>query len=196
MNARFLLPLLLLATPILQAAATVPANDSRMKGAYRKPDENGWTMVHLEGTPAEIGFQNGFLMANEIAELKNVEALELTHDNKKSWAFFREAGKRVLWPHIESEYREELQGIAAGVAAKGVKLDVWDIVALNASLEWSYFVQETAHKKKPAVTGDHCSAFVATGSYTKDGKVIIAHNNWTGYLDGERWTIVYDIVPA
>ena len=63
-------------------------------------------------------------------------------------------------------------------------------------LEWSYFVQETKKKKKPAVTGDHCSAFVATGSYTKDGKVIIAHNNWTGYLDGERWTIAYDITPA
>jgi hypothetical protein len=37
---------------------------------------------------------------------------------------------------------------------------------------------------------------VATGSYTKDGKVVIAHNNWTNYLDGERWTIIFDIVPA
>jgi hypothetical protein len=25
---------------------------------------------------------------------------------------------------------------------------------------------------------------------------VIAHNNWTSYLDGERWTIMYDIVPA
>jgi hypothetical protein len=196
MTARFFLPLLLLLTPALQAAATIPNNEPRLKGAYRKPDENGWTMVHLEGSPADIGFQNGYLLANEIAELKNVEALELAHDNKKSWTFFRDAAKNVLWPHIEAEYREELQGIVAGVNAKGVKLDIWDIVALNASEEWSYFVQETAKKKKPAVTGDHCSAFVATGSYTKDGKVIIAHNNWTGYLDGERWTIVYDITPA
>jgi hypothetical protein len=196
MNARLLLPLLLLTAPLLNAAATVPATDPRLKASYRKPAENGWTLVHLEGTPSEIGFQNGYLLASEIAELKNVEALELAHDNKKNWAFFREAAKNVLWPHIETEYREELQGIAAGVNAKGVKLDLWDIVALNASLEWSYFVQETAKKKKPAVTGDHCSAFVATGSYTKDGKVIIAHNNWTAYLDGERWTVVYDIVPA
>jgi Phospholipase B len=200
MNARLLLPLLLLVVPALQAAATVPTNDARMKGAYRQPDQNGWTLVHLEGSPSEIGFQNGFLMASEIAELKNVEALELSHDNKKSWNFFREASKNVLWPHIEAEYREELQGIVAGVNAKGIKLDLWDVVALNASLEWSYFVQETARlkekQKKPAITGDHCSAFVATGSYTKDGKVIIAHNNWTGYLDGERWTIVYDITPA
>ena len=43
---------------------------------------------------------------------------------------------------------------------------------------------------------EHCSAFVATGSYTKDGKVVIAHNNWSTYLEGERWTIIFDIAPA
>jgi hypothetical protein len=196
MNARFLLPLLLLLVPALHAAdATLPSTDARLKGAYRQSAVNGWTLVHLEGTPSEIGFQNGYLLSSEILELKNVEALELSHDNKKTWAFFRAAAKNVLWPHIETEYREELQGIVAGVNAKGVKLDLWDIVALNASLEWSYFVQEQKKAKKP-VTAEHCSAFVATGSYTKDGKVIIAHNNWTGYLDGERWTIAYDIAPA
>lgn len=193
MNRRTLTALLFLAATL--PAATVPGTDPRLKGAYRKPEVNGWTLVHLEGSPAEIGFQNGYLLSAEIAELQKVEALELSHDNKKSWAFFRDAGKNVLWPHIEQEYREELQGIAAGLNAKGVKLDVWDVVALNASLEWSYFVQETKGKKKGA-TAEHCSAFVATGSYTKDGKVIIAHNNWTAYLDGERWTIAYDIVPA
>jgi hypothetical protein len=195
MNCRLLLPILVLSAIELHAA-TVPTADPRLKGAYRKPAENGWTLVHLEGSPSEIGFQNGYLLSSEIAELKNVEALELSHDNKKSWNFFRDASKNVLWPHIEQEYRDELQGIAAGLNAKGVKLDIWDVVALNASLEWSYFVQESKKKKRPAVTGDHCSAFVATGSYTKDGKVIIAHNNWTGYLDGERWTIAYDIAPA
>src|SRR5947209_18628831 len=44
--------------------------------------------------------------------------------------------------------------------------------------------------------GDHCSAFVATGSYTKDGRVVIAHNNWTSYSSGERWNIIFEIVPA
>ncbi len=46
------------------------------------------------------------------------------------------------------------------------------------------------------VAPEHCSAFVATGSYTKDGKIVIAHNNWTSYLDGQRWTIIFDLVPA
>jgi hypothetical protein len=82
----------------------------------------------------------------------------------------------------------------------GARIDLWDVVALNAALEWSYYVKEydKAHGIKSAslATPEHCSAFVATGSYTKDGKVVIAHNNWTNYLDGERWTIVFDIVPA
>jgi hypothetical protein len=106
----------------------------------------------------------------------------------------------MMWPHIEAEYRQELQGIADGANAAGVSLDVWDIVALNAVTEWGYYVKqydkERGMKSMAAAAGEHCSAFVATGSYTKDGKVVIAHNNWSSYLDGERWTIMFDIVPS
>jgi hypothetical protein len=83
-----------------------------------------------------------------------------------------------------------------------VKLDVWDVVALNAWLEWSpYYIKWYEQTHKPMLTAkltapEHCSAFVATGSYTKDGKVVIGHNAWTGYLDGERWTMVFDIAPS
>ena len=194
---RFALALVL---ALVMIGAKEPQIDSRLKNAYRQPPKNGWTFVHLEGTPSEIGFQHGYLLAPEILDAERVTALEVTHDNHHNWAFFRNAAKTVLWPHIEQEYREELEGIAAGLNAHGVKLDIWDVVALNASLEWSYYMkqynQEHGVKTKTAPPGDHCSAFVATGSYTADGKVVIAHNNWTSYLDGERWTMVFDIVPA
>ncbi|MDQ6699780.1 MAG: phospholipase B family protein, partial [Acidobacteriota bacterium] len=151
--------------------------------------------------PAEIGFQHGYLLATEILEAQKITALELSHDTRKKWAFFRDSARTVLWPHIEAEYRDELQGIAQGLNTKGIKLDVWDMVALNASLEWSYFVKQFNKRhgvKSPAtVTApEHCSAFAATGSYTKDGKFVIGHNNWTGYLDGERWTVIFDVTPA
>jgi Phospholipase B len=175
--------------------------DPRMKDATRSPARNGWTLVHLQGTPAEIGYQHGSLLAAEILEMKGVAELELKHDSKKDWTFFRRAARDMMWPRIEQEYRDELQGIADGVNARGVKLDVWDIVALNGLLEWPYYtkVYDKQHKTKAPgslVPGDHCSAFVATGTYTKDGKVVIAHNNWTSYIEGVRWTIVFDIVPA
>ncbi len=198
------IPLLfvLFSVSFVSGAGREPQPDPRLKNAFRKPEQKGWTFVHLQGKPGEIGFQNGFLLAPEIADLQNVAALELEHDSHRPWKFYRNAAESVLWPHVEQEYREELQGIAAGLSARGIQLDLWDVVALNAIMEWPYYTaqQDTLqHPTKPGKTvppGDHCSAFVATGSYTKDGRPVIAHNNWTNYLDGERWTVVYDITPA
>ncbi|HTU41288.1 MAG TPA: C45 family peptidase [Candidatus Aquilonibacter sp.] len=183
------------------AASPHAKQDSEISGAFREPQKNGWTFVHLQGSPHQIGFQNGYLLAPEIEDTLKVVTLETTHGSNKDWQFFRDAAQNMMWPHIEREYREELQGIADGVNAHGVKMDLWDVVALNGAEEWEYYVKEydkdhgiktTAMRMVP----EHCSAFVATGSYTKDGEVVIAHNNWSEYLDGERWTIIYDIVPS
>ncbi|MGA9392692.1 MAG: C45 family peptidase [Candidatus Sulfotelmatobacter sp.] len=199
----FVALLLFLSGTVFSFASSSKADtaDAELKGAFRAPANNGWIFVHLQGTPHGIGFQNGYLLAAEIKDTLKVTILETTHDNRKDWQFFRDAAQNMMWPHIEQEYRDELQGIADGASAHGVKIDLWDVVALNAAEEWSYYVKEydrlqgiksTASRAVP----EHCSAFVATGSYTKDGKIVIAHNNWTNYLDGERWTIIFDIVPA
>ena len=194
----FVAGLALFLSPSSSLRAAQP--DDELKGAFRKPDSKGWTYVHLQGTPHQIGYQNGYLLAPEIDDFLKVVILEQTHDSKKDWAFFREAAQNMMWPHIEQEYREELQGIADGAAAKGVKIDVWDVVAMNAETEWGYYVKEydRLHGIKTASLGvpEHCSAFVATGKYTKDGKIVIAHNNWSTYLEGERWTVIFDIVPT
>src|SRR5215468_9766712 len=174
--------------------------DSRLKKASRSAEHNGWIQVHLEGKPAEIGFQHGYLLANEIADTFKAVTTEVVHEEKHDWAFFRKAAEEVFWPHVEQEYRDEINGIAEGLKARGVKLDVWDLVALNAWLEIPYYDKwhdkSTGTNSNGAGPGDHCSAFVATGSYTKDGRVVIAHNNWTSYTSGERWNIIFEIVPA
>ena len=38
----------------------------------------------------------------------------MTHEEKKDWQFFRDKAQNMLWPHVEAEYRDELQGIADG----------------------------------------------------------------------------------
>jgi hypothetical protein len=176
------------------------ASDARLEKSYRF-QQGGWTYVHLEGSPAEIGFQHGYLLAAEIADGLEVTKLMDLHDTQRDWEFFRKAGREMLWPHIDAEYRQELQGIADGAKAHGMDVDVWDIVALNANEELpDYYVpwlnkrEKTAHAPKIDAPG-HCSAFIATGAYTKDHQIVIAHNNWTSYLDGERWVMVFDIVP-
>ena len=113
-----------------------------LKGAFRKPAQNGWTFVHLEGKPFDIGYQHGYLLAPEIQDAEKVVVLEQTREGKKDWKFFRNAARDMMWPHIEPEYREELQGISEGLQARGVKLDLWDVVALNAFCEWGYYIKE------------------------------------------------------
>jgi hypothetical protein len=188
----------LLAAVTLTLASREPQPDTRLKNSFRRAEHNGWIFVHLEGSPATIGFQHGYLLAPEILDAHREVKNELGHDEKKEWQFFRDAAKDMLWPRIEQEYRDELQGIADGATARGVKLDVWDIVATNAWLEWGYYDKWLDKQKGKPVTAapaEHCSAFVATGSYTKDGRPVIGHNNWTSYMSGERWNIVFDIVP-
>ena len=91
------LVLLAVALPLVPKDATT---DPRLKGAFRKPAQNGWTLVHLEGTPSEIGFQHGYLLAQEILDMEKVIVLEQTHDTKQGWRFFRAAAKDMMWPHI------------------------------------------------------------------------------------------------
>ncbi|MGC0774959.1 MAG: C45 family peptidase, partial [Candidatus Acidiferrum sp.] len=177
------------------------ANDPRLAGAQRFED-GGWIYVHLEGNPSAIGFQHGYLLAPEIEDGFAAVSAGMMHETQRDWAFFRKAAHEMLWPKIDEEYQQELQGIVDGLQARtNSKLDVDDIVAMNAFEElpdyyvpWYNKQEKTAHAPNLKSPGN-CSAFVATGSWTKGGQIVMAHNNWTNYANGERWRIVFDIVP-
>ena len=174
--------------------------DPRLRGAYRF-EQNGWIYVHLQGTPEQLGYQHGYLLAPEIADAMEVYKLRATHDTGRDWAFFKQNAHDMLWPRIDPEYQQELQGIVSGLQARGVKLDLDEVVALNAMEEvpdyyvpWLHSQQKSENAPRLAAPGN-CSALIATGSYTRDGRIVIAHSNWTSYLQGQRWTVIFDIVP-
>jgi hypothetical protein len=170
-------------------------SDPRLAGSWRGEERNGWIPVRLAGEPAQIGFQHGYLLAPEVADALAAQELLLVHDTKRDWATLRAAAEKVLWPRVEEEYRQELRGIAEGLTARGVRADLWDVLVLNANLELGYYTR-WLDKAKPAATPERCSAFVATGSWTRDHRPVIAHNNWSGYLEGERWNVVFDLRPT
>ncbi len=174
--------------------------DPRLSRAARHASQNGWIFVHLEGPPAMLGLQHGYLLAPEIRDAKRVVAATLARDTGRDWKFFRDAAKNVLWPRIPDEYRQELQGIAEGVSLHGIAFDIWDITVLNAWLEldpyyYRWWQQQNKSVKPVAEVAERCSAFVATGSWTRDGKPVMGQNAWSGYAEGARWNIIFDIVP-
>ncbi len=186
---------------LLCAAALVsrePGDAERLRRASRS-EKVGWIFVHLEGSPADVGYQHGYLLSSEIRDAQGVIGVLLKHDTNHDWEFFRTAARDMLWPKVPAEYREELQGMSDGLAARGVKLDTLDLTVMNAWMElspyWFKWRQTQQGKTSALVPAERCSAFVATGSYTRDGRPVLGHNLWSGYAEGSRWNIIFDIHP-
>ena len=170
-----------------------------MGRAYRE-NKNGWIYVHLEGSPVDIGYQHGYLLANDIDTSIQALAYFLAHSTKRNWTFYRQAAKSFLWDKIDREYKDEINGIVEGLHAKNLKYDSLDLTAYNAQAELaSYYVPMLDNLARPGSgynkAPGNCSAFIANGSYTKDGKIVMGHNNWTEYIVGQHWNVIADIVP-
>ena len=157
----------------LTSAAFAAANqsDPRLQKAYRF-QQGGWTYVHLEGSPSDIGFQHGYLLAPEIADAFEAIKLFDTHQSQRDWEFYRTTARQMLWPKIDREYQEELQGIADGLEVQKTKIDLDDLVAMNAFQELpDYYVPwlneqvKTSKGKQRTVSG--LSGAVASINNTK-----------------------------
>jgi hypothetical protein len=182
-------------------ASGLASRDARLKSSVRE-DKNGWIHVRLGGTPREVGFQHGWYLAPEIDDTLKALALLAKNSAKRDWAFFREAAIRMFWPRLDPEYRDEIEGIAEGLKARlpASPWDKIDLVALNGWIELaSYYVPYLEDKLKTGPGESRapgsCSAFIATGSSTEDGRIVMGHNNWSDYIMGERWNVILDIRP-
>src|SRR6201992_2923472 len=103
-------------------------------------DKNGWIYVHLEGSPRDIGYQHGYLLAGEIDDLIRGFKVTLPHNSGKDWAFYRAAVVKLnFWDKIDKEYQDEITGITEGLKDKGKHYDVTDLVVLNANIELSQY---------------------------------------------------------
>lgn len=178
---------------------TSVSGNERLAKASRE-DKNGWIYLHLEGSPSNIGYQHGYLAATEIDSALQMMNYYLLNETKRDWNFYKSAAKRFFWNKLDTEYQDEIKGIAEGLQAKGKHYDSLDITALNAWIELAWYYVPQLDNKIMAGSGDNkapgnCSAFIATGSYTKDGKIVMGHNNWVDYIIGERWNVIADIVP-
>jgi hypothetical protein len=167
-----------------------------------RTEKNGWIVVHLEGVPEVVGYQHGYLLAAEIFNLRGAMAMLNIKTTGRSWDFYRNESERMFWVNTPVEYQKEIDGIVSGVNAKlgEGKIDRKDVIAINSILEMSwYYVPWLNSKNNPnppdPTPPGHCSAIAATGSWTKDGKIVMAHNNWVDYVIGQRWNIILDIVP-
>ncbi len=193
-----------------------PAAVTRQGPGWRFP-QDGWIVVHVEGTPYERGYQHGRLLAHEIVDFcHTIAKLRSVHAPDKAWHDLRLFVNALFLRRFDNEYLREMQGIADGAAAAGAKfdgrlLDLIDIVVINADVEVSFLesaLEGTAngidresfrgrHGSPPrAPRHDRCSAFVATGTATSDGKIVAGHITMSTIDNVRFYNVWLDLKPS
>lgn len=176
-----------------QSIALSGEEQNYTKKGYRL-DVNGWIFLHLEGRPYEIGFQRGFLTAKEINDFRETEKQLIKFTTPKDYDYFVKKAVKLFKGKISKEYVEEMRGIAEGMVKAGKVITYDEILFLNGFIDilWYWWPAEKDREKEGR---PGCSAFIATGKETADGRIVMAHNTWCGYADGRFSNIIIDLIP-
>ena len=193
-------------TPATNESATKSDASDKNKSEVTKYEngysfeQNGWQYIHIEGEPYARGKQHGYLVADELGELMRVLKFTTYWNTGMEWSFWVESAENLWGDKIDEEYKQEMQGIADGATEAGTVLSYGDILAWNGLGEmtdyWWPTAEANVYANNPPENQDHCSAFIATGSATKDGKIVAAHNSWTDYVTGQYQNLILDIEPS
>ena len=141
---------------------------------------SSWKKVVLKGTPYEIGFQHGSKLKTEIQKVRQILPIYIETILKQTYDSFMTKTIFIIKPIIQSKFPQiyrELEGIA-----EGSNIDIDAIIAWNAQMSISS-------------CASRCSAFIATGNSTKDGKIVMAHTTHSDFLSGQLFNIIFKIIP-
>jgi hypothetical protein len=202
---------------VADISALVPPETVRWAGEGYRYDDRGWIFLHIEGEPYARGYQHGFLLADEIAAyIRKLSIAESGKDPAAGWTSLRLLADSLMLRGYDPELLEEMRGIADGAAKGGAKvdgraIDLIDLVTVNSAVDLGQLrsgLRVTPHalsgrsflkaEEELAIPEENhkCSAFVATGPATKDGRIVFGQIfMWSGYT-GVHFNVLLDIVPT
>lgn len=162
-------------------------------GDARVERRGGNIILHLKGTPYEMGYQHGILLKEDILNgVVPVFADPIGHTSeyrdKPAWLkkFMMKYLEFAVYAPVEKntprEYLEELRGIADGAG-----LDYRRVFIANFLSDLTMAMIPGVVNKKAKSFGAYleCSDFAASGAATQDGKLIIGRDTDYGGLN--RW---------
>ena len=170
-----------------------------LSGASRS-NIDGWLHITIKGSPAARGFQYGFLVADEYADSIRVYREMTYQDIGMGYDFFVERAAELHADKIPDELREEMEGVAAGLTAAGVPATFNDVLGINDWMELTgyWWPKNSGRYTALAPTGgegNHCSAFIATGSATVDGSIVLGHTSFADFWQGQFENVILDMTP-
>jgi hypothetical protein len=167
-------------------------------------DAFGWICVCLAGAPYDLGREHGRLLAREIEDALRVVKFLCKWDTGEEFATFKSAAMAQFKSHLGAEYEAEIQGITDGCRSAGVDTSFDELLAWNGYLDLMSWWPTSLASHSPTIGlqkwkgrgGHHCSAFIANGSFTRKGKIVVAHNTWDRYAAADCNNIIFDLRPS
>jgi len=164
-------------------------------------DKNGWTYISVKGKPKERGYAYGYLCASKFKEIQKMLSFFIFESYGIQWEIMvqmiSDDFKKMSKDDFE-EFYEEIEGITDGCIAGGCKTTIDEILAWNFYYSLPYWYSTKSDNrigKEGGGSKDKCSAFIAVGDWTENGKIVVAHNSFTDYIDGQYSNIVLDLNP-
>src|SRR5436190_2625295 len=167
-----------------------------------RSEKGGWIYLHVQGEPRDRGFQRGYLLAREIADSLRATRISWEYLTSMEWKWAVSQAGPMFVPKIDGENLAEIDGMVEGLRAAGYASTREELVAYNGYIELSGYWWPTELKKikdtpteSLVAVHESCSSFIATGSMTKDGNVVLGHNTMQSYADVFP-RIIEDIQPT
>jgi hypothetical protein len=171
---------------------------------------NGWVYVSIKGGPFERGEAYGKLIAKDMKKIMDTIRFIIYNDYGVEWNFFVDACSKFYTPKIKEhflEFYEEMAGFAKGAGMSVEEVVCWNNYFTLTESFWSDLPEEIAIAVKGSVNKamgskegggqqERCSAFIANGDWTADGKIVVAHNNFSNFVDGQFAKYVVDLKPT
>ena len=152
----------------------------------------GWITVKVSGSYYEMGYQHGRILRKQIEKARDVMKYLVKKYYKTSLSEY--VSKCISFVKETDEWKnifDELRGIRDGCSSA---------MSLNELIAWNMYL--SMEEVYGSITGlntgsvERCSAFIATGSKTVDGKILMAHNTHCDYASGFISNIVMHMAPS
>ena len=163
-------------------------------------NKNGWKYISIKGKPKERGYAYGYLCADDFKEIQKTLKFLMFEAYGMEWEYFITEISRDFKDMTEKDFKEfyeEMEGIVEGCNANGCKTTIDEMIAWNfyCSIPYWYSTKSDSRVGKEGGAKDRCSAFMAVGDWTEDGKIVCAHNSFADFIDGQFSNVVLDLNP-
>ena len=183
-------------------------NKQNVQGSILSEKE-GWKVVEVYGTPFEMGYAHGYLLANELKDVYETFVFTIKEDLHIPFSQYLEKSNTLIKPILMSNYPdiyEEIKGISEGARKKGTEVSIDFLISWNSYMSlYSIFEKGSIENKGNTKEGDkpknnkgnnhRCSAFIASGSATEKGDIVMAHNTHSTFIEGKFMNIVMYLKP-